>query len=255
MRRLGTTISLFFLLLASIATASADEFLPGDISNYVFVGNRTTPDIAIIDSRRDEVVAQIALGAIADAYVLTGSGTKLIASHLDDRALTIYNLAAQHIERVVELPFPPDEIELHPAGDILAVTSPDAAALALVPLDDGGPVIHPLEGFQPSDMMFGKNGETLLVASDDHNHILVLDAASADLIEDITVSENTVALTRTPGGQVGFALHGESGKVSVLDLNNREHTATITLPGPAQQGFPTGNSLHILVPNARDRSV
>ena len=41
----------------------------------------------------------------------------------------------------------------------------------------------------------------------------------------------------------------------MIDLSRRQVEATLSLPGPAVQAFPTANAQCVLVPNARDRSV
>lgn len=246
---------LILVLLQPFSAAADRDLTPDTIDDYVFVANRTSAEITVIDSRDDRIAWHLALPAIPDAFVLSATTAQLISAHLEDHTLAIHDLGADRADRIVELPFPPHELAVDPEGDFLIVASPNAAALALVSLTSADLVIHSLDGFRPGDIVFDRKGETVLVASAEADRVLRVDVASGETIDAIDLEEPVVDLIRTPGGQVGFALHGESGRVSVLDLKAYEHAATVTLPGPARRGFPTGNSLHALIPNARDESV
>jgi YVTN family beta-propeller protein len=140
---------------------------------------------------------------------------------------------------------------------VLAISSRREGRVVLVSLATGR-ILHGLAWpRQPGDLLFDRAGETLLVASRSAGRIAALAVASGRLREEIVLGglPGIVDLVATPGGQYGFALHGQGGQVSVLDLRTLRLLATLELPGPAVQASPTANAQYVLVPNGRNRSV
>jgi YVTN family beta-propeller protein len=232
-----------------------------DLERLVFVANRTSPAIAVVDSATDRVTGRIELAAIPHQFVLSDRTARLIASHLAPAALSIVDLHTDQLERVA-LDLRPEQLEIGPAGDVVAVASASDDALILL---SPGPQPAPRridDLARPGDLLFDRDGEFLFVASTARAQVAVIEVATARVVARIDLAAasgqdpgGVRALARTPGGELAFALHGASGLVSVIDLRARRHLTTIALPGPALQAYPTADSQHVLVPNGRDGTV
>jgi YVTN family beta-propeller protein len=89
------------LLLAGGGPAAvAGEGALGDLGGYVFVANRTSPEIAVIEVERDAVAKRVALGGIPAQFVISEQLAKLAASHPAERAVSIADLARGGFEVV-----------------------------------------------------------------------------------------------------------------------------------------------------------
>jgi YVTN family beta-propeller protein len=232
-----------------------------DLDRLVFVANRTTPAIAVVDSASDRVVGRVEVGAIPHQFVLSDEAGKLIASHLSPDTLGIVDLRSDQLQRI-DLDVSPEQMEIGAEGAVVAIASARDDALLLLSLDDGNAIrrINDLAG--PGDLVFDRDGALLFVASTIGAEVAVVDVAAARVVTRIELGSAAggdpgavQALARTPGGELGFALHGANGRVSVIDLRARRHLTTIALPGPALRAYPTADSQHVLVPNERDGTV
>jgi DNA-binding beta-propeller fold protein YncE len=114
-------------LLAVAAAALVCSATPAragfeDLDRLVFVANRTTAEIAVIDSATDRVSGRIGLAAIPHQFVLSDQTGKLVASHLDPAALSIVDLGSDELQRL-DLDLRPEQLAIGPDGAILAVAS------------------------------------------------------------------------------------------------------------------------------------
>ena len=234
-----------------------------DLSRYVFIANRTSPEIAVVDTTTDTVAARLTVAAIPDQFVLSESQAKLIASHRRDRRLTIVDLRRLETEAVLELGFEPQQLQLDPFGSSLAVSGAKPYTVAILALDDTRERHRIGEIDDPGYMVFDVRAERLLVASRSALRITAVDVASGALLKEIDLAggqgndppAGVAHFVRTPGGTLGFALHGKSGRLTALDLYDLRPIKTLGLLGPAERAFATADSQYILVPNERDQSV
>ena len=83
-----------FLMLATMAMATAGgPALALDASaGYVFVPNRGSADVAVIDTRTDQLVARLPVGRVPHQVVVSDVAGKLIASNTADDTISIVDL-------------------------------------------------------------------------------------------------------------------------------------------------------------------
>ena len=179
-------IVLGLLLLVCIAAGPgllARETLDGaltDLSGYVFVANRTSAEIAVIDVDRDAVVRQVALGGIPNQYVISDQLRKLAATHLAEETLSIADLGRGSFE-VLPLGLVPEQLQIGPNGRLVAISSSREDRVLLVSLDTGKVLRTIAWARQPGDLMFDRSGQTLFIASRSEGRIGVADVASGTI--------------------------------------------------------------------------
>ncbi len=229
-----------------------------ELDRYVFVANRTSAEIAVIDARSDRVVERLDLGTKPEGFLLSSSLGLLVAAHPEEQSLSILDLASKRVVEVIEPGFRPELIQLNADGDLLAAADPKSGRLLLVGLDDPDRR-QEIGGLpNPSDLVFDRDGERLFVASGSESRIDVVSLAEGRVTGRIELGAELPGiadLVRTPGGSTALALHGQSGEVSVIDLPKAERVAQLKVPGPALRGFPSGNSQFFLIPNGQDGSI
>lgn len=229
-----------------------------ELDRYIFVANRTSAEIAVIDARSDQVVERLDLGTKPEGFLLSSSLGLLVAAHPEEQRLSILDLASKRIVEVIETGFRPELIQLNGDGDLLAAADPKSGRLLLAGLSDPA-LRQELDGLpNPSDLVFDRDGERLFVASGSESRIDVISLAEGRVTGTIELGAELPGiadLVRTPGGGTALALHGQSGEVSVIDLPKAERIAKLQVPGPALRGFPSGNSQFFLIPNSQDGSI
>jgi YVTN family beta-propeller protein len=65
-----------------------------ELDRYIFVANRTSAEIAVIDARSDRVVERLDLGTKPEGFLLSGSLGLLVAAHPEEQRISILDLAS-----------------------------------------------------------------------------------------------------------------------------------------------------------------
>ena len=258
-------------LLAAGSAFGHDIGKPHDHERFVYVPDRATAAVAVIDSARDEVVGRIAVGQVPHQVVVADSLGKLVASNTADDTITIVDLESFKAEATLKLGHEPEHMELGPDGSTLAVGNIGAGTLSLVSLSENRELAR-VEGLnQPHNLTFSPDGSQVFVANLGANHISVVSVAEGKVVKEIPVAEPTplaaeaqgaaeeyqgiINVTRTPDGRLGFAAHGEGNSLAVLDLRNGKTVKRLTLGELPWRAYSTADGRFMLVPNNGDETV
>jgi len=261
------------LPLAGLAAAAlpAPAAALDDVGRYVFVPNRASADVAVIDTARDQVVARVPVGNVPHQVVVSKATGKLIASNTEDNTISIIDLQSLRLAATVTLDVEPEHMELAPGGQVLAVGNIGAGTVSLVSLTENRELAR-VEGLiQPHNMTFSPDGTLLYVANLGADYVSVVDVAAARVIDEIPVAGPTaiaakdgtagteyqgiINVTATPDGRLGFAAHGEGNTMAVIDLGTREKIKDLALGELPWRAYATGDGRYMLVPNNGDGTV
>ncbi|TQV72538.1 YncE family protein [Denitrobaculum tricleocarpae] len=256
MRACAAALLAVLMLFSAAAGVSAREAM----DNFIFVANRTTAEIAVIDIRKDEVVSRISTHGVPLHLLASKERRQLIATNGALQTLSLIDFDSRETLFRLELGFEPSFIELGPDDHLLAVGD-DRGTLLIVSLEEQRE-LHRIEGLpEPGYSMFSAKGDRLFLSHRARGEISVIDVVEGRVsgsisLENISPETGGIAhLTRTPGGRYGFALHREGGGLSVLDLQKETAIDSVVLPGEHWRGFPTVDSQYVLVPNRNDDSL
>ena len=262
-------VALAGAIALSAGAAGAASF--EDSGRYIFVPNRASADVAVIDSRSDSLVSRIQVGNVPHQVVIADRVGKMVASNTDDNTVSIVDLAAPERAKTLMLDVEPEHMELGPDGITLAVGNIGAGTVSLLSLHTDREIAR-IDGlFEPHNLTFSPDGSLLYVANLGADHISVIDVAEAALISEIPVVGPTpvaaagegaeaeyqgiINVTRTPDGRFGFAAHGEGNSLAVVDLRSFEKVKNIDLGELPWRAFSTADGRYMLVPNNGDETV
>ena len=258
----------FVALLTLVGAAAAPAVALDARDPYVFVPNRGSADVAVIDSRTDRLIARLPVGRVPHQVVVSEVAGKLVASNTADDTVSIVDLATLRT-RALELDDEPEHMALAPDGVLLAIGNLAAGTVSLVSLEEEAERARVAGLFDPHNLTFSPDGSLLYVANLGANHVSVIDVASATIIDEIAVGQAaTVAaegigaefqgiinVTSTPDGRLGFAAHGEAGELAVIDLRTRELKRRVALGELPWRAYGTADGRFMLVPNNGDRTL
>jgi YVTN family beta-propeller protein len=259
-----------FAIASLLATAAATPGIALDAAGaYVYVPNRASADIAVIDSRTDRLVARLPVGNVPHQVAVSDVVDKLVASNTADDTISIIDLPTL-ATRALRLDHEPEHMELSPDGVLLAVGNIGAGTVSLVSLAQEREVARVDGLFQPHNLTFSPDGSLLYVANLGASHVSVIDVAKAAIIDEIKIAEppalaskeapgaefqGIVNVTATPDGRLGFAAHGEANELAVIDLRTRALKKRVPLGELPWRAYSTADGRLMLVPNNGDRTL
>ncbi len=256
-------------LLAVLSLGAPAQALD-DLSHYVFVPNRDSASVAIIDTATDEVVAKVPVGQVPHQVAVSETLMKMVASNTADDTITIVDLRTLEPLATVQLDHEPEHMEIDPAGEILAVGNIAAGTVSLVSLAENRELARVAGLYDPHNMTFSPDGALLYVGNLGAGLVSVIDTASARVINEIPVGEapalasaeqgdaewqGVINVTRTPDGRLGFAAFGEGNAMAVLDLRTQETLKTLTLGELPWRAYTTADGRYMITPNNGDRTI
>jgi YVTN family beta-propeller protein len=254
-------------LLATVATTPG---LALDAAGpYVYVPNRASADVAVIDSRTYRLVTRLPVGNVPHQVSVSDVVDKLVASNTADDTISIVDLPTL-ATRTLRLDHEPEHMELSPDGVLLAVGNIRGGTVSLVSLLEEREIARVDGLFEPHNLTFSPDGSLLYVANLGASHVSVIDVAKRAIIDQIKIAEppalagkeasgaefqGIINITATPDGRLGFAAHGEASELAVIDLRTRELKKRVTLGELPWRAYSTADGRFMLVPNNGDRTL
>ena len=257
------------IALAAFTAADPASALDGYLDQYVFVPNRSSADVAVIDSTTDEVVSRIAVGNVPHQVAVSDTLGLLVASNTADNTISVVDLRTLETAATVTLGHEPEHMEINPAGNLLAVGNIGDGTVSLVSLSEKAELNRITGLHEPHNMTFSPDGSLLYVGNLGANFVSVIDVAQARVIDELSVGQGQalaatagdeehqgiINVTRTPDGRLGFAAHGDGDEMAVFDLRTQEKLATMKLGDAPWRAFTTADGRFMIVPNNGDQTV
>ncbi len=255
------------IVVSWTGAASAFE----DSGRYVYVPNRASADVAIIDTKSDSVVARVEVGNVPHQVVVSDVLGKFVASNTADNTISIIDLGSLKPDATIALDVEPEHMELAPGGGLLAVGNIGAGTVSLISLEENRELSRVSGLFEPHNLTFSPDGRLLYVANLGANHVSVVDVAAGEVVNEIPVADpvpvasaesdaseeyqGIINVTRTPDGRLGFAAHGEGNRMAVIDLRTQRKVKSLELGELPWRAFSTADGRFMLVPNNGDSTV
>ena len=255
-------------MLAGLAGVA--QALQAPYDHYVFVPNRNSADVAIIDADKDEVVARVKVGNVPHQVAVSDTLGKLVASNTADNTITIISLKTLKRETTIKLGNEPEHMELSPGGAIAAVGNIGEGTVSLIDLKTNRETKRITGLHEPHNMTFSPDGKLLYVGNLGANFVSVIDVAKGEVIDEIPVGDEqqlaalpggqddhqgVINVTRTVDGRLGFAAYGDGDVMAVIDLRTRRKLKTLKLGDLPWRAYTTADSRYMIVPNNGDRTV
>ncbi|MEK0084479.1 beta-propeller fold lactonase family protein [Benzoatithermus flavus] len=240
-----------------------------DLDHLVFVPNKDSADVALIDTRTDEVVTKVAVGTTPHQVAVSKVLNLLVATNSGSDTISVVDLDRPGQATTIALGHVPEHMELDPSGRLLAVANIEAGSVSLVDLERRLETAR-IEGFHaPHNLTFAANGKLLYVANLGADTVSVVDVATARIVNEIGLAEprqvasttadvdfqGVVNVTPTPDGRLGFAAYGSGDGLAVIDLETQDVVKRLTLGSTPWRAYATGDGRRMIVPNNGDATV
>ena len=266
--RIGAATLFATALAAGVAAMPAAAL--SDLDNYIFVPNRASADVAVIDARTDKVVAKVQVGHTPHQVAVSGKLGKMVTSNTSDNTITIVDLKTLQTAATLTLGAMPEHIEISPHGGVLAVGNIGAGTVSLVSLKENRELRRVSGLHEPHNMTFSPNGKLLYVSNLGAEFVSVIDVAAGKIINEISIGapkamaakgsqgeeyQGIINVTPTPDGRHGFAAYGEGDALAVLDLRTQKTLKTISVGDTPWRAYATADGKFMIVPNNGDKTV
>lgn len=238
--------------------------------DYLFVPNRASGDVAVIDSRTDKVIAKVTVGHVPHQVAVSKQQSKLVVTNSEDNSLSIIDLKSLETLATLTLDSEPEHMELSADGAVLAVANIAGGTVSLISLSQNTEISRISGLIEPHNMTFGPGDSLLYVGNLGADFVSVVDVKQARVVNEITVGEakavaskstatdeyqGVINVTASPDGRIGFAAYGEGDRMAVIDLKSQKKVKDLITGDEPWRAFSTANGRYMIVPNNGDETV
>lgn len=238
-------------------------------SAWVFVTNRDSNDVAVIDGRTRKVVARFPVGSAPHMASVSPDGRVVYTTGQNDDSLTVTRVSDFKTLATLRLGRGPEHLEVSPDGRSVYVGNFEDGTLSVV---DAGTFreVKRLAGFAgPHNITFSKDGRRVYVANLGSDRVSVLDGRGHSVVARLEAAHpvklaslgpgrkvnGIVNVTLTPDGRFGYAAHSDGGEVAVIDVAAGRVVKYIRVGFSPWRAYATPDGRRMLVPNLGDRTL
>lgn len=270
-----------FVLFSGFSTGWADEqkIAPVDLTSYdpktlVFVANRDSSDIAVIDTRSDQVIRRIALGKFTNPHMamLTNDGKKILVSATGRDRFLIVDLATQSVERTVETGQAPEHFDITMDDRFAYVGNMEDSTVSVIDLKEGREVRRLKGFFEPHGFSVLPGNDKVYVSNFGAHEVRSVEIPSQQLAKRLAIGNVHRAAIRDPeryrselkgianptptiDGRFIFAADGDAGVVGIIDTQTDRVTKTLKVGEAPWRAYASPDGRFMMVPNNGDETI
>lgn len=263
-------ITLFIMLPG--ATFGSDSKKSFDPKSVVFVTNRDSSDVTVIDMKTDKIIERIAIGNFANPHmaVATNDGKLLLATGTNANFVAIIDLETRNVSKV-RLGLMPEHFDITADNKHAYIGNMGNGEVSVVDIENKIEVNRIAGFFEPHGPVCLPNGKVYIGNMGAHE-IGIIDTKNALLAKRIEVgSAFAMAMvdmpnklskivgianpTLTPDGRFAYAADGDSNQVAVIDTESDSVVATIPVGDEPWRAYASPDGTKMLVPNNGDQTV
>lgn len=279
--RIWMIFSLSYLLFAGLSGGWAAEQNNSsvDLASYdpktlVFVTNRDSSDVTVIDSKMDAVITRISLGTFANSHMamLTNDGKKLLVSATGRDQFLVVDLASQKIEKTVKTGQSPEHFDIT-TDDLLAyVGNMEDSTVSVIDLKEGKEVKRMAGFFEPHGFSVLPGNAKLYVSNFGAHEVRSIDIQSQQIAKRLAIGDVHRAAIRDPerymselkgianptlsiDGRFIYAADGDAGEVGVIDTRTDRVVSTVKVGEAPWRAYASPDGLFMLALNNGDETI
>lgn len=267
------------LLAIGLNLAVAHESFARDQLGYLlYVSNEDSNDVSVIDPRRNEVIATIAVGKRPRGIRVTADGRYIfvalsgspkcpptmpdeecaaLAVDKSQDGIAMIDAVSRRVTRVLPGGSDPEQFDLSPDSTRLFVSNEDANTASIVDVTTGRVLQTIVVGREPEGVKTSPDGSVFVVTSESDHDIAVVNARTGEVVTRVEVGLRPRDAVFASDGGRAFVSAELSRHVAVLDATTWRVLDRISI---SQTALPMGlaissDSLTLYVANGRERTV
>ncbi len=253
---------------------SSSDLTSYDPKTLVFVTNRDSSDVAVIDSKTDAIIGKISLGAFANGHMamLTNDGKKMLVSATGRDQFLIVDLATRKIEKMIRTGQSPEHFDITMDDQLAYVGNMQDSTVSVVDLKEGKEVKR-MEGFfEPHGFSVLPGSAKVYVSNFGAHEVRSIDISSQQTAKRLAIGDVHHAAIRDPerymselkgianptltvDGRFIYAADGDSGAVGIIDTRTDRVIKTIKVGDAPWRAYASPDGLFMLVLNNGDETV
>src|SRR3989338_6523641 len=227
-----------------------------DPQSVVFVTNRDSSDITVIDMKTNKVIDRIECGISCNPHMTmaTMDGKRLLTTGTQKNYAVIVDLKTREIKKV-RLGIAPEHFVISHDGKWAYIGNMEEGAVSIVDLINSKE-INRIQGFyEPHGFSMLPDMSKVYVSNLGAHEIGVIDVKSQKLIKTIYIGNANILASLNLDGRYLYAADGDSHQVAVIDTRTDSVVKTIAVGQNPWRAYVSPDGTKAVVPNNGDQTV
>lgn len=257
----------------TVESNGAEGKVSFDAKSVVFVTNRDSSDIAVIDMKTNTIIDRIAVGNFANPHmaVATNDGKYLLATGTNANFVAVIDLETREMSKV-RLSLMPEHFDITPDGKYAYIGNMGSGEVSVVDIENRLEVNRIAGFFEPHGPVCLPGGDKVYIGNMGAHEVGIIDTKNPTLARRVEVgSAFAMAMVDMPNkltdlvgianptltidGRFAYAADGDSNQVAVIDTATDSVVATIPVGDEPWRAYASPDGTKMLVPNNGDQTV
>lgn len=257
----------------TLVSQADDKQVRFDPKSVVFVTNRDSSDVTVIDMNTDVILDRIACGDWSNPHmaVATLDGKYLLVTGTNANFVAIIDLKTRELTKV-RLGLMPEHFDITPDGKYAYIGNMAAGCVSVVDIEARKEVSRISGFFEPHGIVCLPNNSKVYVSNMGAHEVAVIDVekqlvasrlevGSAYVMARVDMDSKMAEIvgianpTLTIDGRYAYAADGDSNQVAVIDTIDDSIVATIPVGDDPWRAYASPDGTKMLVPNNGDETI
>lgn len=263
-----------FCIFTSMGYAEKKEGF--DPKAVVFVTNRDSSDVTVIDMKTDTIIERIACGDFGNPHMTeaTEDGRYLLATCTQGNYASIIDLHTKEITKV-RLDTMPEHFCISAKNEYAYIGNMGGGSVSVLDIKNKREIKNIPGFFEPHGFECSTDGAKVYVSNMGAHEVGIIDTKTLKLVKRIQVgSADVLAMvnridmnnklsevvgaanpTFTPDGKYAYVADGDSNQVAVIDTTIDEVITTIPVGDEPWRAYASPDGTKMVVPNNGDQTI
>jgi YVTN family beta-propeller protein len=257
----------------TLVSQADDKQVRFDPKSVVFVTNRDSSDVTVIDMNTDVILDRIACGDWSNPHmaVATLDGKNLLVTGTNSNFVAIIDLETREITKV-RLGLMPEHFDITPDGKYAYIGNMAAGCVSVVDIEAKKEVSRLTGFFEPHGIVCLPGNSKVYISNMGAHEVAVIDVekqlvasrmevGSAYVMARVDMDNKMAEIvgianpTLTIDGRYAYAADGDSNQVAVIDTIDDSIVATIPVGDDPWRAYASPDGTKMLVPNNGDETI
>ncbi|MFZ4545403.1 MAG: hypothetical protein ACOYOA_15225, partial [Saprospiraceae bacterium] len=212
----------------------------------VYVSNRTSNSISILNTVSNSVVSTVNVGTNPEGIAIANSIKRAYVANYGSSTISVINTASNTIATSISTVANPSGVAVSPDNSRVFISHPNS--VSVINTANNSVLANFASGANSLGLALTPNGTKLYVASSSENNVWVYNASTYSLITKINVGTKPMGIAISPDGGKLYVANGLSNSISVI--NTITNVISATIPCSVNISFldlsPDGSKLFVV---------
>lgn len=221
--------------------------------SHVYVADRFTKSVYVVDSATRTVEATIPMGAGPNAVAISPDGSRAYVGLHGVNKVAVIDTTANTMIGTINVGPGATEIAVTPDGSRLYVTNTSGRTVSVVDTASRTEITRVAVGSSPMGVTVTPDGSKVYVANRYSNSVSVIDTATNKVIATVKVGSSPRSVAITPDGSHAYVTNAGPNTLSVINTATNTVVATVAVQSDPIGVAVSPDGAYVYAANSNDR--